>query len=610
MPTSVVEAAPPAPARTKRRRVPTLRTVALPVAAFLLAVPLLVAIVSLIGNHWHPASDLALEVLRIREVGGHHTPLVGAQSRFGWDHPGPLMFWLFAPFNWLFGQTGLLAGAAIVNAAALAGSLYVAFRRGGLALLALVAVVGALLSHALGPDTLVEPWNPWVPVLPFLLYVLLAWSVAERDWAALPWLVGIGSFVVQTHVGYAPATIGLGVIASVIGAYGARRSRRLHEADDGPAAAPGRMSPRRWVVVAIVVGALLWLAPVVQQLTGSPGNLGDIIDSFRHPKEALAGWDNGFGVMGRELGVALPWITGDDAGATGLIGTASTIPATLLLLATAALGTLAWRRGARDAGRLAVLAVAGAGLGVIAVSRITGFLGPYLVRWSWVLAALVWLSLAWSLWRTLARATATVALVALSLVTVLGITLSTAWSAASVQVPQRVFSDTIGRLGPRTAAHLDKDTRYQLRFVDFENLGAVGVGMFLDLTERGQDLRVEPGLSHAFGSWQAARASQVDKLLFVVAGSFLGRQWTPPPGAERIATYDPLTPSERSRAQRLERQIRDELGTAAPVDALPVLNPAGRRQLVAGGADPRAVDALWHLHARGDSYSVYVAPAT
>jgi len=204
---------------------------------------------------------------------------------------------------------------------------------------------------------------------------------------------------------------------------------------------------------------------------------------------------------------------------------------------------------------------------------------------------------------------ATVALVALSLVTVLGITVSTAWSAASVQVPQRVFSDTIARLGPRTAAHLDKDTRYQLTFIDFENLGAIGVGMFLDLTERGQDLRVEPGLSHAFGSWQAARASQVDKLLFVVAGSFLGRRWTPPPGAKRIATYDPLTPSERSRAQRLERQIRDELGAAAPVDALPVLNPAGRQQLVAGGADRQAVDALWHLHARGDSYSVYVAPA-
>jgi len=581
----------------------------LPVAAVLLAVPLLVAIVSLVGNHWHPASDLALEVLRIREVGGHHTPLVGAQSRFGWDHPGPLMFWLFAPFNWVFGQTGLLAGAGIVNAAALVGSLYVAFRRGGVALLALVAVVGALLTHALGPDLLVEPWNPWVPVLPFLLYVLLAWSVAERDWAALPWLVGIGSFVVQTHVGYAPVAIGLGTIACAIGAYGARRAGRRDRQDAEATATPGRMSARRWVVVAIVVGALLWLAPVVQQLTGSPGNLGDIVDSFRHPKEALAGWDVGLGVMGRELAFVGPWITGDDTGSSGLVATASTIPAVLVLVATSALGALAWRRGAKDAGRLAVLAVAGVALGVIAVSRITGFLGTYLVRWSWVLAALVWLSLAWSLWRILDRATAIRALVAASLVAVLGLTATTAWAAATTHVPQPQFSDVIEHLGPRTAAHLDPDRRYLLRLVDTENLGAVAVGMFLDLDERGKQVRVERTFAKGFGSWRTARESDVDGVVTVVAGGDIERGWTPPPNARRIATYDPLAPAERSRAQRLERQVRQRLGASAPVNALPVLSAIGRQQLVAGGADPRAVDALWHLHERGDSYSVYVAPA-
>jgi DNA-binding transcriptional regulator of glucitol operon len=582
----------------------------LPVAAILLALPLIIAIVSLIGYHWHPASDLALEVLRIRDVGGHHTPLVGAQSRFGWDHPGPLMFWLFAPFNWLLGQTGLLAGTALFNAAALVGSLLVARRRGGPALVALVAIVGALLTHALGPDLLIEPWNPWVPVLPFLLFVMLAWSVAEQDWPTLPWLVGIGSFVVQTHVGYAPVTVGLFAIACALGAYGARRSRHRAGKSDNVTAEPPRMSPRRWVVIAAVVGVLVWLAPVIQQLTGSPGNLGDIVDSFRHPKESLAGWDVGFGVMGRQLGFVGPWITGDDAGRTGLIGTASTLPAIIILAATAALGWLAWRRGARDAGRLAVLAVAGAALGVVAVSRIQGFLGPYLVRWSWILAALVWLSLAWSLWRVLAPVTTTNALVAVSLVAVLGLTVSTGWNAVSVQAPQHVFSDTIAKLGPRTDAHLQQDKRYQLTFVDFENLGAVGVGMFLDLTERGQSVRMEPGLSHAVGSWRAARRSQVDEVLTVVAGSYIERGWTPPEGATRITLYDPLTPRERARAQRLERQVRERLGTAAPRDSLPVLSAIGRLQLVADGADKRSVDELWHLRERGDAYSVYLSPAS
>jgi hypothetical protein len=582
---------------------------ALPVAAVLLALPLLIAVVSIVGTHWHPASDLALEVLRIRDVGGHHTPLVGVQSRFGWDHPGPLMFWLFAPFNWLFGQTGLLAAAAVANAAALAGSLFVALRRGGLPLLAFVAVVGAVLSHALGPNVLIEPWNPWVPVLPFLLYVLLAWSVAERDWAALPWLVGIGSFVVQTHVGYAPVAIGLGAIACALGAYGAARARN-RAADDNTSAEPSGTSPRRWVVIAVVVGILVWLAPIVQQLTGSPGNLGEIVDSFRHPKESLAGWDVGFGVIGHELGFVGPWITGDDTGSTGLVSTASTIPAVLLLAATAALGWLAWRRGARDAGRLAVLAVAGAGLGILAVSRITGFLGPYLVRWSWVLAALVWLSLAWSLWRTLARASATRALVAVSLIGVIALTASNGWAASTVHVPQPQFSDVIGRLGSRTAPDLDSNRRYLLRIVDTENLGATAVGVFLDLDERGKQVRVESGFAKAFGSWRTARESEVDGVVTVAAGGDIERGWTPPPGARRVAHYDPLTARERSRAQRLERQVRERLGTAAPRDALPVLSAIGRRLLVSKGADRRSVDALQHLHERGDAYSVYLSPAS
>ena len=608
MSTSVVEAAPSQPLRTSKRPASQL-AVGLPVAATLLALPLLIAAVSLIGYHWHPASDLALEVLRIRDVGGHHTPLVGVQSRFGWDHPGPLMFWLLAPFNWMFGQTGLLAGTALLNAAALTGSLVVAWRRGGLALLALVAIVGALLTHALGPELLIEPWNPWVPVLPFLLFVMLAWSVAERDWATLPWLVGIGSFVMQTHVGYAPVVIGLGGVACALGAYGTTRSRYSTGDGDSITAGALRPSPRRWIIVAVIVGVVLWLPPVVQQLTGSPGNLGEIVDSFRHPKESLAGWDFGFGVMGRELGFIGPWITGDDATSTGLIGTASTIPALLIVGATAALGWLAWRRGARDAGRLAILAVTGAGLGVVAVSRITGFLGPYLVRWAWVLAALVWLSLAWSLWRVVARTTLTKALVALCLIAVLALTASTGWSAASVQAPQHVFSDTIARLGPRTAVHLQRDKRYQLTFVDFENLGAVGVGMFLDLTERGESVRMEPGLSHAVGSWRTARRSQVDGILIVVAGSYAERGWAPPPDATRIAQYDPLTPRERSRAQRLERQVRDRLGSLAPEGSLPVLSAIGRRQLVSNGVDRRRVDALWHLRERGDAYSVYLSPA-
>ena len=93
--------------------------------------PTIVAALSLLGRHWHPAADLAIQVLQIDDVGGRHTPLTGAHSRYGWDHPGPLLFWLLAPFDWLFGTTGILVGVAVLNAAAIVGALVVARRRGG-----------------------------------------------------------------------------------------------------------------------------------------------------------------------------------------------------------------------------------------------------------------------------------------------------------------------------------------------------------------------------------------------------------------------------------------------------------------------------------------------
>ena len=130
------------------------------------------------------------------------------------------------------------------------------------------------------------------------------------------------------------------------------------------------------------------------------------------------------------------------------------------------------------------------------------------------------------------------ALVAAALVALIGVTASTAWAAASVRAPDHQFSDTIARLGPSTAAHLERDQRYLLTFVDSENSGAMGEGMFLDLAERGRQVRVQPELSRLVGSWRTARRAQVDGVVIVVAGGDLERGWSPPAahGASRRTT--------------------------------------------------------------------------
>ena len=63
--------------------------------AVVLATVSIGAIAVILGD-WRPVGDIALTTLRIDDVGGSNTPLLGAWSRWGWAHPGPLMFWLLA----------------------------------------------------------------------------------------------------------------------------------------------------------------------------------------------------------------------------------------------------------------------------------------------------------------------------------------------------------------------------------------------------------------------------------------------------------------------------------------------------------------------------------
>ena len=79
------------------------------VVIVLVLAPVVAACISLLGRHWHAGGDQALEMLRIEDVGTRHTPLLGAWSRWGWAHPGPVLFYALAPFYRLFGETGVLS---------------------------------------------------------------------------------------------------------------------------------------------------------------------------------------------------------------------------------------------------------------------------------------------------------------------------------------------------------------------------------------------------------------------------------------------------------------------------------------------------------------------
>ena len=577
---------------------PATRRVLLASVVALVAVPLVLELFALIGKTWSPASDRALTVLRVEDVGGSHTPLVGAYSRYGWYHPGPILFWILAaPFR-ILGENGVLAGAVLINLAACVAAVVVAIRRGGLPLAIVTAAAIALLCHAMGPELLMDPWNPWACVIAFFVYTLLIWSVAERDWTMLPWAVGAGSFVVQCHFGYAPLVLGLAGVAAVL----AWRRRSA-----GPSAEDERPSPsglRRPVVYAGLVAVVLWLPPVIQQFTGHPGNLGDLVNAVRDPNGHPAGLANGFGLMGTELDVPGPLFHGNDRGFMQVVPPGSTTRALFLVATAALLGWWAHRRGGDSAARLAVLAVSGAGLGVLAASRITGWVAPYLLRWSWIVALLLYVSCAWSLWAIVRR----IDVVAVGFMAVLGafailVTVMNVGTAVATDTPFPEDSRIVERLASQTMRRIDRGDRYLVRWVERDFLKGIGAGMLLELHDRGLDVRVPKRFAHSFAHRYGGSETTTDATIRIV-GAAGETPALPGPGEVEVASVDPLTAREKARVHDLR----------ALVDAA-ISGPCGQkgsfrcaaRVLESSKELTAAANELGVLAQRGDSYRVFVA---
>ncbi|MBV8950963.1 MAG: hypothetical protein JOZ99_08815, partial [Actinobacteria bacterium] len=212
--------------------------------------------------------DNALTELSVRDV-GRHAVEVGVFNRFGWHHPGPAVFYFLAPVYRALGSTSsaLLIAALLLNAAAVVGIALVARARGGTDFAVAALAVATIASQALGPSFLRSPWTPNLIVLPFVLIVLLSWSVAEGDTAALPWMAVAASFVVQAHLAPTPPIVVMLVAALALGAR-RLRSNGLRN--------PSMLRGRTYVTAGVL--AIMWFPPFVDVATHSGGNLRAVLD--------------------------------------------------------------------------------------------------------------------------------------------------------------------------------------------------------------------------------------------------------------------------------------------------------------------------------------------
>lgn len=587
------------------------------VAALLIALaaaPLALAIFHTVSQAYFPAGDQAVIELRVRDV-GLHTPLVGPYSRYYWNHPGPMIYLLAAlPYRALGSQsTGLLAASGIVNLAAIAGIGVIAWRRGRLALAGITALGLTVLLQSLGPSYLQNPWNPYLTLLPVALFVMLAWTTVEGDRWAAPVTVLVGSFLVESHIGYA-------LLVAAVGAWCVIEVLRRRRRGDAP---PGRWRPVLLVCAAVL--AVSWLPVLIDQIWGSH-NLGTLIEYFASGQREPVGFGKALQFMAREfgggaphLGGYAPWLGGEeqvDAG-SGSVVTASAVALIYPAVCFAAATSAAWRTRQHAALRfLGVTAVALVATWV-SLARITDTVYNYLIRWTWVLAMVLWIAIVYALWASFVASSLPARLGKLFPVVRIAATIGVAvavvwWGATTVRLdsplPEAWAQSTMSALTPAVVAATPGNGALRVKgeggFVN-----SVTDGLALQLERDGHPVIVEPYDAYKFGAHRTTGAPRAEQTVWVVYADSIDTFETRDDLRE-IARYDPLSPTERDQYRRDDRVLHDEFVALGREDLQHSLASGDSLFLARdlAGVDQKVLERYERARDRGTPVAVFLGP--
>lgn len=560
---------------------------ALRVSLVLVALPFLASFVAMVsaGDVGPRNHDVALIELRSSDVLGGDTPLVGSYERYGGNQPGPWLFWVLALPS-LVGPLGIGAATLAVGYAAIAGTLWVARRRGGSVLVLWVAVLSVLLALGRGFDRLTDPWEPMITLLVIVLLVMLVWEVASGTIAALPWAVAVTWFLASSWLLLTPTATGLGVLLVVAVAVPTRSALRSDDPQE-------RRSFLVWIGVSALVLVVMVLPTVLEQLTSPVGNLAEL-RSAAGSSEPTVGLTGAWRVLRLQfdpwapwLGRAMPLTFSSEVDGSS----AFAVPAALLvwLASIVALARTSLSRRRRDdayenrsvAARGDVADAVGVGetvwcdprplwwlhAGVVAtfigllvgLSLSRGGVAVWSMQPTGALAMLMWLAAGWTAATLVLRrrpvrwSERTAAVVGVLLVVVVGFAsvvallsdqgadrLPSAVAELASDVPDAVPVDR----GPVLVTS-DAEVREVFESDDF------GVAeMAASLERLGYRTRVRSELSSKFGDRRADGDDATGELR-LTSGDVApdGSGWT------RIGRVDPLDSRQRARRERLDRDL-------------------------------------------------------
>lgn len=587
-----------------------------------LSVPLVVALAGFRRPTWTPVLDLAMTELRVRDVGGRHTPLIGLPGRIGsladqGSHPGPLSFYALAPTYRLLGSSAwaLQVATFVVHAVAMGVALWIASRRGGARMVLVVAALLAVLTAGYGGGALTEPWNPYLPVLWWVVVLLAVWSVLCGDLPLLPVAVLAASFCAQTHVPYLGLALGMGALATVAALLRWRAS-------------PGeRPAVVRWIAVSFGVGVLLWLPPTIDEIRHDPGNYSRLLDHFADPEEESRGLGEGVDVGLRYLDLS-HLVRGDvvDPGwlVTNADGNRATSARGAVLLALWAAGAAVAVVRRRNSALIALHAVVGSGivLMVLAISRIFGSVWYYLTLWGWAIGLLALVATLWTAadvvgerWsddqrtRTVRRATTALVVVALLAV---GRFAVDAWDSPHADATvardlSAVIDDAAAGLDAGEGLASGKDGRYLVTWSDAFHIGSQGYGLLSELERRGFDVGIGSGRRVPGTAHRVLEPAEATARIHLATGAFVAR-WREVSDAVEIASIDPRTDAELEELDALRAEVTAKLQALGLDELVPELQD----NLFGAAIDERVPDATQEQMGRmleiGGPLAIFVVP--
>ena len=306
----------------------------------------------------------------------HGVQLVGAYSRFYWNHPGPAFFYLALPVYEAFHERGpsLNLFMLLVNAIVAIAIVMLARRLRGDPFAWLVAALLAIVELVALPFVQTGEWNPVSPMFPLVLLAFLAAAIAGGTIEMVPALAFVASVIVQTHIGYVPE---VAAVCGVAAAGGIWHLFLRHRAEWRP-------QPKdRWIAISTAaVLVVCWSLPLYEAARHRPGNLKLLLEFFAVPHSAEHTWEVVFTTVFQglsvvpvaiaqswRLAVAPPGPLVNEAIALGEVA-----------LVAGALSA-AWRRRDATLGVFAAIALAEIVAAVAAVHAIRGEVLPYLVLW-------------------------------------------------------------------------------------------------------------------------------------------------------------------------------------------------------------------------------------